>query len=91
MNRELTFREFLSQSVKEKKFIFFDGGIGTMIQKYPAVSYQIPEDLNFYHPEIIKEIHTLYLEAGANVLTANSFGANKKKLLQKKKKLFAAP
>ncbi|MBB5219459.1 5-methyltetrahydrofolate--homocysteine methyltransferase [Treponema rectale] len=80
MNRELTFREFLSQSVKEKKFIFFDGGIGTMIQKYPAVSYQIPEDLNFYHPEIIKEIHTLYLEAGANVLTANSFGANKKKL-----------
>ncbi|MCR5217112.1 homocysteine S-methyltransferase family protein [Treponema sp.] len=80
MNTEIKFKDFLSQSIKENKYIFFDGGIGTMIQKYPAVSYQIPEDLNFYHPEIIKEIHTKYLEAGANVLTANSFGANKKKL-----------
>lgn len=80
MNKEITFKEFLNQCIKDKKFIFFDGGMGTMIQKYPAVSYQIPEDLNFYHPEIIKEIHTEYLKAGANVITANSFGANKKKL-----------
>ena len=51
-----------------------------MIQKTGVVGYSIPEDLNFYHPEIIKDIHHQYLEAGANVLTANSFGANPIKL-----------
>lgn len=77
---KLNFREFLTQKSKTDEAIIFDGGIGTMIQKEGIVGYQIPEDLNFYHPEIIKKIHTQYLEAGCNVLTANSFGANPLKL-----------
>lgn len=79
-NSKISFREFLNEAVSKNKKIFFDGGMGTMIQKSAVVSYQIPEDLNFYHPEIIKKIHAMYLEAGANVLTANTFGANPKKL-----------
>lgn len=77
---KLNFREFLAQKSKTDEAIIFDGGMGTMIQKEGIVGYQIPEDLNFYHPEIIKKIHTQYLEAGCNVLTANSFGANPLKL-----------
>lgn len=74
------FRIFLAASIAERIPVFFDGGMGTMIQKTGVVGYSIPEDLNFYHPEIIKDIHHQYLEAGANVLTANSFGANPIKL-----------
>lgn len=74
------FRIFLAASIAERNPVFFDGGMGTMIQKTGVVGYSIPEDLNFYHPEIIKDIHHQYLEAGANVLTANSFGANPIKL-----------
>ena len=74
------FRIFLAASIAEHIPVFFDGGMGTMIQKTGVVGYSIPEDLNFYHPEIIKDSHHQYLEAGANVLTANSFGANPIKL-----------
>ncbi|WP_407399827.1 homocysteine S-methyltransferase family protein [Treponema sp.] len=70
------FRKFLADSISNRTPVFFDGGMGTMIQKTGVVGYTIPEDLNFYHPEIIKDIHRQYLEAGANVITANSFGAN---------------
>lgn len=70
------FRKFLRESLENRSPVFFDGGMGTMIQKTGVVGYSIPEDLNFYHPEIIRSIHSQYLEAGANVLTANTFGAN---------------
>ena len=70
------FRKFLADSISNRTPVFFDGGMGTMIQKTGVIGYTIPEDLNFYHPEIIKDIHRQYLEAGSNVITANSFGAN---------------
>ncbi|MBQ0039671.1 MAG: homocysteine S-methyltransferase family protein [Treponema sp.] len=70
------FRKFLNDSIADRRPVFFDGGMGTMIQKTGVVGYSIPEDLNFYHPEIIKDIHRQYLEAGSNIITANSFGAN---------------
>ncbi|MBO4404696.1 MAG: homocysteine S-methyltransferase family protein [Treponema sp.] len=54
--------------------------MGTMIQKYSGLSYRIPEDLNFYKPDVIKEIYRGYINAGSNVLTANTFGANPVKL-----------
>ena len=74
------FREFLAERVREGKALYMDGGMGTMIQKVGGLSYKIPEDLNFYRPDVILSIHQQYLEAGCNVLTANSFGANPIKL-----------
>ena len=78
--KKYTFREFLASQIESGKPVFFDGGMGTMIQKSGVVGYAIPEDLNFYHPEIIEDIHIQYMKAGCNVLTANSFGANPIKL-----------
>lgn len=69
------FLDFLAEKTDAGLPIFFDGGMGTMIQKTGFSDYDIPEDLNFTRPDIIKNIHSMYLEAGANVLTANSFGA----------------
>ncbi len=81
-SQKMSFRDFLNDSFVAKKPIFLDGGMGTMIQKLSqgSLQYEIPEDLNFYKPDLIKQIHLSYLKAGANVLTANSFGANKIKL-----------
>ena len=60
--------------------LFFDGGMGTMIQKNCTIKFEIPEDLNFTNSELIKNIHTEYLKAGVNVITTNSFGANPVKI-----------
>ena len=51
-----------------------DGGMGTMIQRSGVDDYDIPEDCNIEHPEVIKDIYKQYLDAGSNVITANTFG-----------------
>ena len=78
------FREFLHSQIEAGLPVFFDGGIGTMIQKTGYTDYDIPEDLSIEKPEIIKDIHLQYLAAGANVLTANTFGALPLKLVSAK-------
>ena len=79
-----TFREFLKSQVESGLPVFFDGGIGTMIQKTGFTDYDIPEDISIEKPEIIEDIHKAYLRAGANVLTANTFGALPLKLISAK-------
>ena len=61
--------------LKEKR-IYFDGGMGTMLQKRGLKSGDLPEFWNLEHPEIIEDIHRQYLEAGANIITTNTFGIN---------------
>ncbi|MGI6372311.1 MAG: homocysteine S-methyltransferase family protein [Caldicoprobacterales bacterium] len=60
--------------------LFIDGGMGTMIQNAGLKAGQQPEVYNILHPEIIKSIHRAYLEAGADIITTNTFGANEYKL-----------
>jgi 5-methyltetrahydrofolate--homocysteine methyltransferase len=74
------FVSFLNEQIACGKPVFFDGGMGTMIQASGVTGYSIPEDLNFSHPDVIKKIYRGYLDAGSNVITANSFGANPLKL-----------
>ena len=76
----MNFRQFLNNCVKNGEPIFFDGGMGTMLQNSAAANYSIPEEVNFTHPYIVREIHTKYLQAGADIVTANSFGATPVKL-----------
>jgi len=59
-----------------KKMLIIDGAMGTMIGKCDT----LPEVLNIEEPERIKEIHTSYLKAGANIITTNTFGANALKM-----------
>lgn len=57
------FKNFLFNKIQKHEPVFFDGGMGTMIQKISGLSYSIPEDLNFYNPEAIKDIHkNIYLQ-----------------------------
>lgn len=76
----MNFRTFLNNCVKNNEPIFLDGGMGTMLQNSAAANYSIPEEVNFTHPYIVREIHTKYLQAGADIITSNSFGATPVKL-----------
>ncbi|WP_053957342.1 homocysteine S-methyltransferase family protein [Inediibacterium massiliense] len=60
--------------------LFFDGAMGTQLQKRGLCAGDIPEIYNFTHSEIITEIHKKYLQAGADIITTNTFGANELKL-----------
>lgn len=67
----MTFKKKLS-----KDFIIFDGAMGTMLQAKGLGKDALPETYNVTHPEIIEAIHREYLEAGADVISTNTFGAN---------------
>ncbi len=58
---------------------FLDGGMGTMLQKAGMEPGDVPEVMCIEKPEIIKNVHRMYVEAGSDILTANTFGANKYK------------
>lgn len=68
------------QRLKENQYILFDGGMGTMLQAKGMKIGAVPELLNLDNPEWIIDIHRQYIEAGANVIYANTFGANSYKL-----------
>ena len=59
-----------------EKILFFDGGMGTILQQYGMGAGEIPELLNVSKPELIEKIHCEYLDAGADVVTTNTFGLN---------------
>lgn len=59
-----------------KEILFFDGGMGTLLQERGLKTGEVPETWNILHPEIIKQINKEYLLAGSNVVSANTFGVN---------------
>ena len=56
------------------KHHIFDGGMGTMLQARGLEAGHIPELLNLTDPDIVAAIHADYADAGADILTANTFG-----------------
>lgn len=66
--------EILSKLGKE--ILFFDGAMGTILQSKGLQPGEAPELWNLRHPEEICGIHASYLEAGAQIIKANTFGAN---------------
>ncbi len=60
--------------------LIFDGAMGTMLQKNGLEVGELPELFNFTNKEIISKIHQEYVLAGADIITTNTFGANKYKL-----------
>lgn len=57
-----------------------DGAMGTMLQKSGLPLGERPELLSISNPEVITNIHQAYIEAGAQIIYANTFGANELKL-----------
>lgn len=59
-----------------KRILFLDGGMGTLLQERGLQPGELPETWNLNRPEDVKDIHKAYLEAGADIILANTFGAN---------------
>jgi 5-methyltetrahydrofolate--homocysteine methyltransferase len=87
MNRQ----ELLDKAIKER-VLLLDGAMGSLIQEYKlgeedyrgerfkdtSIDLKGNNDLlSITKPEIIKEIHELYLEAGADLIETNTFNANR--------------
>src|SRR3989339_1360265 len=79
------------QNILQKRILVLDGAMGTMIQRHKLTEKDFRGErfkdhshdlkgnndlLNITHPEIIKNIHKAYLEAGADIIETNTFSAN---------------
>ena len=60
--------------------LLLDGGMGTMLQGSGLEPGQAPETLNLVNPAAVEAVHAAYAAAGADVITANTFGASRQKL-----------
>ncbi len=60
----------------KSNIIYFDGGMGTLLQSAGLAAGSLPERMSLSHPGAITEIHKKYFESGADIATANTFGAN---------------
>lgn len=63
-----------------RELLFFDGAMGTLLQQNGLRAGELPEVWNITHPDVVIGIHKSYIDAGCDVLTANTFGANSLKL-----------
>ncbi len=66
------------EEMRERR-LFCDGGMGSLLQASGLKPGELPELWNISHPEKLQEIHLSYLEAGADIMTTNTFGANRLK------------
>ncbi len=67
----MNFSDFLKNNI-----VCLDGGMGTMLQSAGLKPGEYPERWNISHPDIISDIHKRYYDAGSNVVSTNTFGAN---------------
>lgn len=64
----------------KQKVVLFDGGMGTELYRRGVFINKCFEETNLVAPELVKQIHNDYLNAGAEVIETNTFGANRFKL-----------
>ena len=90
----MNFKKFFQDKISKNQPVFFDGGMGTIIQALQAgekvelvdfalkdsLNYHAPNELSVTNPELIKAIHLAYLKAGADIVTTDTFGATPIKL-----------
>ena len=70
--------DMIASKLANKELIILDGGTGTHIQTLGA---PMDDDAwcamaNLSHPEIVKAVHAEYLDAGAEVITANTYASS---------------
>lgn len=67
----------------KSKRLYFDGGLGTILQEQGLKPGELPELWNLSNPDKIISVHYEYLLAGCNILKANTFGANSLKFSER--------
>jgi len=70
------------ERIKNGEILVSDGAMGTMLIERGLQSGKPPESLNLTNPEILEDIARLYLDAGADIIQTNTFGASPLKLAE---------
>lgn len=65
---------------QEDRFLLLDGALGTMLQRAGLPPGGRPEMFSLDNPDQLVDIHRAYIEAGSDIISANTFGANRLKL-----------
>jgi methionine synthase / methylenetetrahydrofolate reductase(NADPH) len=72
------FRELLASD----RILVVDGAMGTMLYAKGVYINRCYDELNLSAPDLVREIHTEYIRAGADIIETNTFGATAPKLQQ---------
>jgi len=72
--------ENILRRLKQGDIIVGDGALGTLLMQRGLKFGEPPESVNLENPQYLEEIASLYIEAGAEIITTNSFGASSLKL-----------
>lgn len=65
----------LLEQIKER-IVYCDGGLGSLLQAEGLQAGELPGTWNLTHPEVLLKIHRAYLDAGADIITTNTFGVD---------------
>ena len=69
----------LLQAMKERR-LYLDGGMGSMLQAAGLPEGLLPDVWGMQNPAAVQGVHRAYLEAGARLITTNTFGTSAPKL-----------
>ena len=64
------------QELFGERTVLFDGAMGSMLYDRGVFINRCYDELNFSQPELVRSIHEEYLQAGAEIIESNTFGAN---------------
>lgn len=73
-----------------KRLLFFDGGLGTLLQERGLKAGELPEIWNLERKEDLKTVHRQYIASGSDIVLANTFGANRLKYGAETEKIITA-
>ena len=72
----------LERLLDPESVVVFDGAMGTMLYARGVFINQCYDELNTRAPDLVRAVHAEYVQAGAEVIETNTFGANRVKLTQ---------
>ena len=62
------------QQAFAERILILDGAMGTMLQRHGLSGNN--ETFNLSHPDIVRSVHRAYIDAGADIISTNTFSAN---------------
>jgi 5-methyltetrahydrofolate--homocysteine methyltransferase len=62
---------------QDDKILFFDGAMGTLLQSRGLPAGQRPDVMNALAPDVVEDIHRMYIDAGSDIICTNTFGSNR--------------
>jgi methionine synthase I (cobalamin-dependent) len=77
----LTERERFRMQLRRRPLLF-DGAMGTLLYSRGIPQRACLDEVVLTHPEVVSTIHREYLEAGADAIETNTFGANRFRLAE---------